>query len=129
MTGVVNSEEVITRFLFSSKSFRADGTLRHSEFMPPKNWRMSVYRTDNLSDEEVLAVGKTYVEPERGKPIIGRADLKAIEIYNCGLTINPTDDPHPLHANVEGWSKDTEKDRLTALKLAAEASNSVIQYT
>lgn len=129
MATVVNGKELITRFLFSSKTFRADGTLRHSEFLPPKNWRMSVYRIDNVSNEDVLEIGKIFVEPERGKPIIGRGDLKAIEIYNCDLTINPTVQPHHLHANVEGWSQDTEKDRLTALKLAAVASSSYIRYT
>ncbi len=126
MNEVVNQEENISRFYFSRKDVRADNTVRHNVFMPPSHGRMSVYRTSNLEDQDIWEIGKTYVEPERGKPILGRADIEAQKIYECELEINPTENPHPRHANVEGWELDTEKDRLKALKLAASASNKKI---
>lgn len=118
----VNPEEIISRFYFSKKDVRSDNTIKHNVFMPPPiHGRMSVYQTSNLTNQEIWQIGKVYVEPDRGKPIVGRADLKAAEIYSCELEINPTDLPHPRHANIEGWELDTEKDRLKALKLAASA--------
>lgn len=124
MNKVVNQEENISRFYFDKKHVRQDNTIKHNVFMPPPiHGRMSVYRTSDLTNQEIWEIGKTYIEPERGKPIVGRADLKAIEIYNCELKINPTELPHPRHANIEGWELNTEKDRLKALKLAASAVN------
>ncbi|HNV88904.1 MAG TPA: hypothetical protein PKL53_08085 [Methylotenera sp.] len=121
MVDVVNSDEIISRFYFNKKNFRSDNSVRHNEFMPPKNGRMSVYRVSGLVDKEIWEIGKIYVEPERGSPIVGRGDLDAAKIYDCGLAINPTEVPHPRHANIEGWELNTEKDRLKAMKLAAAA--------
>ena len=123
MNEAVNQEEKISRFYFSKKDIRQDNTIKHNVFMPPSHGRMSVYRTSDLTSKEILEIGKVYVEPDRGKPIVGYADLKAIEIYNCELKINPTMLPHPRHANIEGWELNTEKDRLKALRLVACAVN------
>jgi hypothetical protein len=118
----VSSNERITRYLFSNKSFRADSSLKHNEFMPPKNYRWSVYRTLTLSETEIWGIGKEVVAPKREQPLIGRGDLSAHKILALSLSINPATDPHPLHANVEGWNRDTTKDRLLALKLAEAAT-------
>lgn len=124
MNEAVNPEENISRFYFSKKDVRQDNTIKHNVFMPPPiHGRMSVYRTSDLTNQEIWDIGKIYVEPDRGKPIVGRADLKAIEIYNCKLKITPTELPHPRHANIEGWELNTENDRLKALKMAASAVN------
>lgn len=123
MNNVVTPEENISRFYFSRKDVRLDNTIKHNVYMPPSHGRMSVYRTSDLEDQEIWTIGKTHVEPVRGKPIVGRGDLKAEKIYDYGLEINPTENPHPRHADVEGWELNTEKDRLKAMKLAAVASN------
>ena len=126
MCDEVKLEENISRFYFSKSDVRPNNEIKHNVFMPPSHGRMSVYRTSCLTSQEIWEIGKTYVEPSRGKPIVGRADLKAIEIYSCELKINPTELPHPRHANIEGWVLNSEKDRLKALKLAAIASNETI---
>lgn len=123
MNEAVNPEENIARFYFSKKDVRQDNTIKHNVFMPPSHGRMSVYRTSNLTNQEISEIGRIYVEPDRGKPIVGRAELMAVEIYSCDLKINPTELPHPKHANIEGWELNTEKDRLKAMKLAANAVN------
>lgn len=123
MNKAVNQEENISRFYFSKKDVRQDNTIKHNVFMPPSHGRMSVYRSSDLTSQEIWEIGKIHVEPDRGKPIVGRADIRAIEIYSCELKINPTEMPHPRHANIEGWELNTEKDRLKAMKLAAAASN------
>lgn len=123
MSDEVDNQEDITRFYFNRKNFRANNTIKHNEFMPPSSGRLSVYRTSDFTSEEIWEIGKCYVEPGRGKPIVGRGILKAHHITDIELVINPTIDPHPKHANVEGWALDTEKDRVKALKLAAEANS------
>ena len=121
MTDSVSPDEIISRFYFNKKNIRSDNTVKPNEFMPPKNGRMSVYRVSGLDDKDIWEIGKTFVQAERGLPIIGRGDLNAVDIYDLDLTISPTELPHPRHANVEGWELNTEKDRLKALKLAAVA--------
>lgn len=118
----MNSNEKITRYLFSKKSFREDNSLRPNEFMPPKNFRLSVYRTSSLVETEIWRIGKEVVSPKRELPLIGRGDLSAEKILALSLSISPATAPHPLHANVEGWKADTVKDRLLALKLSAAAT-------
>lgn len=126
MVDAVDTNEVISRFYFNKKDFRADNTVRHHAFMPPpKHGRMSVFRINGLDDQEVWEFGRLYVVPERGL-IVGRGDLDASKVYDFGLTINPTELPHPRHANIEGWELNTEKDRLKALKLAAAARSKKI---
>ena len=120
---MVSNQEDITRYYFNSKNFRADNTIKHNEFMPPANKRMSVYRTTDLSSDQILDIGRMFVEPQRNKPIVGRGEMKALEVINCELEINPDTTPHPRHANIEGWYEDTEKNRLKALKLAAVAKS------
>lgn len=118
----VNSNERITRYLFSKKSFRPDNSLHHNEFMPPKNFRWSVYRTSTLAEAAIWRIGKEVVSPKRMRPLIGRGDISAKEILALSLIISPATEPHPLHANVEGWTADSTKDRLLALKLSQAAA-------
>ncbi len=90
--------------------------------MPPKNYRWSIYRTSSLAEIEIWKIGKEVVSPKRELPLVGRGDLSAEKILALNLSINPATDPHLLHANVQGWKADTEKDRLLALKLSEAAA-------
>jgi hypothetical protein len=121
-TDRVNSNERITRYLFSKKSFRADNSLRHNEFMPPTNLRWSVYRTLTLAEAEIWRIGNVIVSTERKLPLVGRGDLSAEVVLALSLSISPATEPHPLHANVVGWKDDTAKHRLLALKLSEAAT-------
>jgi hypothetical protein len=86
--------------------------------MPPAtDRRISVYRTQDLIENEVWAIGDEFVGTPQ-KPIIARADLSAIQITRQQLQTEPSPHPHPRHANVTGWPEDEELQRVIAIELA-----------
>ena len=114
--------ETISRFIFSSRQC-SGGQAKYAAFLPPQeSSEISVYRIQDLTEEEIWKIDDKYVSGLRGKKSHGRADLNIDLLPNLNLTIDPNGDPHPRHANVcfsEGMMKDNQK--LTAMKLA-EAS-------
>lgn len=115
------SEMDISRFLFDGGHIRADKTIRHNAFTPPKNYRLSVYKTDTLTAAQVYEIGLQYVAPLRGKPIKGVAQVHSGLVGAIGLSIDNDGVPHSRHSNIIGWSEDSSKDRILAMKLASEA--------
>lgn len=110
--------ERLSRFLTDRDHYSiAKGIVRHTAFSPPKNQRLSVYHTTGVSDAEIWNIGDRYVAPARG-PILARADVNSQVIYENGLEVVVTGDPHPLHADVINWDPDRRKARLQATKLA-----------
>ena len=121
MNGPVRPEEQITRFLVHSNEYKsAHGRPSYTAYMPDGNGEKSVYRTRDLSSEEIYQIGRTYVEPLRG-PLKGHADQDASVIFNVGLSIEPAPKPHPRHANIKGWNNSRSADRILAEKIAATA--------
>jgi len=121
LEGPIAADEVLARFILDRSQLRADRSVKHNAFMPPPSAKLSVYRIVGLCDPEVWQLGNEYVANIRGKPLVGRAEIKALEVTNCDLSVEATTVPHPRHANIKGWKGDTEKDRLTAIKLASKA--------
>lgn len=115
-------EKDISRFLFDEKHVRADKTIRYNAFIPPKNFRLSVYKTDSLLCAEIYEIGSVYVEPLRQKPITGVAQIHSENVDLVGLSIDNDGVPHSRHSNIIGWFEDSTKDRMLAVKLASEAS-------
>lgn len=108
--------ELLSRFLTQRDQFR-NGIVRHTAFSPPKSQRLSVYWISNVPDSEVWSIGDTYVAPARG-PILGRADLNSLVVYENNLAVAVTGELHPRHADIFNWGADRRKVRLQATKLA-----------
>ncbi|MGH8699743.1 MAG: hypothetical protein ACREVR_01020 [Burkholderiales bacterium] len=114
--------ELLTRFITDKKQIRlADGTIKHTAFMPPKDGRLSVYWVTALPDVEVWRLGDAYVVPHRG-PMIGRGDLDSLKVYEQNLRVEIVPVPHERHAEILGWNLASTEYRLQAVKLAAAAS-------
>lgn len=111
--------ELISRFIFSSRQC-SGGRVNYAAFLPPsERLEISVYRIQDLSEEEIWEIDNQYVSGLRGKTSYGRADLNIDLLDNLNLTIDPNGTPHPRHANVyfsEGMLKENLK--LIAMKLA-----------
>lgn len=75
-----------------------------------------------LLEQDVWDIGDTAVAPALGNPILGRADLNSLHVYENGLTVNPSPAPHPRHADIVGWDVPSTETRLTAIRLAAAAN-------
>lgn len=118
----VAPEERLSRFLLDKRLVRSsNNTLKHSAFMPPKSGKLSVYRTSRQEDSVIWEIGQVFVATPRQMSLFGRADITVEAVMFEGLSVVPDLTPHPLHADIIGWTQDTSLDRLTALKLAAVA--------
>ena len=86
-------------------------------FLPsPSVPDISVYRVDDLDEGAIWQIGYDYVAGS--KPVLARGDLRAGIVFDYRLQITPTEEPHPRHANIDGFPTDGLKTRAIALALA-----------
>ena len=113
----VPPDEKLARFLFSDRLFaRTKGEVKYKAFMPD-GVDISVYRISDLSDAEVWAIGRKYVE-RQGRTIKARADFFAAVAYENDLKIIPDTTPHKLHANITPLPVDMRARERIARRLA-----------
>ena len=117
----IDSEELLTRYVFEKTYYRSDGTVKHNAFMPNRNGETSVYRISNLNIDEVWNIGEHFVARKRNKELLGRTDIGAYHVLNNGLEVKAENDPHPRHANIIGWPEERPKQKMIAVQLAAKA--------
>jgi hypothetical protein len=83
----------------------------------PKDLKLSVFLTEDLSAEQIWMLGQKYVSPN----IYGRAELTRSAVSEIGLRVEV--DNKPLrHANVVGWPVQKSEQKLYALKMAEKSS-------
>lgn len=118
----VKSEELLSRYILEKTKYRAsDMTVKHSAFMPARNGETSVYRINDLNDDNVWNIGRKFVANPQSKPLIGRADIFASNVFKHELTIKPAPAVHLLHANITGWPVESMRIRMIAVELARES--------
>jgi hypothetical protein len=84
---------------------------------------VSVFYASGQTPAALEHIGRTVVkEPLKGHVLV---PLAAIVARN--LSVAPAPEPHPLHANILGWSDDKGVQRLDA-KALAEASSQLTMY-
>ena len=118
MGPTVAPAEQITRYLRNSGHMRPGLQRPHfTAYMPQvADGDISVYRTMDLSDADIEALGAQHVG-KPANPLKGHCCLSADAIFGEGLNIVSAPNPHPRHANVTGWVNDP-KNRIIARKLA-----------
>lgn len=126
MAAPVNSDEILSRFIFHSDCFRtSDNTVKHTAFLPGRDGETSVFRISGISQNEICDIGHE-VGAKRGKPMLGWAAIIAYIILNKGLKIIPSEPP-TRHAIIVGWPQERSGQRLIALELAANAELHLVQ--
>ena len=101
---IIDSSERLSRFVMSRNEFRpSNQTVKAKAFIPPRNKRLSVYRTSTLSEDEIWSIGYELVAEPRGKTLYGRADLLAQDVYALQQKVEPETPLHPLHADIIPW--------------------------
>lgn len=123
----VDPKECLTRYIIEKSYYRSgDGTVKHNAFMPPAAYReLSVFRIAGLPRDVVWDMGKRHVANPRNKPLLGRADIFASNVFSKGLGIRPEEQP-PRHANIVDWPEEREEQRMIAVELASEAQLQLI---
>lgn len=91
--------------------------------MPPPNFKLSVFRIDNLPEPEIWKIGLKRVVSKmpQARNLYGRADNQALNILENNLQIDPDNKPR-RHANITGWPELKEEQKSIAQELAAKAS-------
>jgi hypothetical protein len=120
----VNSQEFLARYITSKSWYsRVKNRVKPRAFMPPIDRKLSVFRTDNLSEPEIWKIGLKNVIEKIVRPtnLHGRADIQALSIIESNLQIEPDNTP-PRHANIVGWPELKEEQKSIAQELAAKAS-------
>ncbi len=115
----VTDDELLARFIVNGDYVRSDGNVKPELFMPYKWVELSVNRRREASLDETWAVGIQVAE-ERGKKLIGRADIRAsacrippLKVKSAPILGNPN------HADIVGYPPDKAEQKSLAAKLAA----------
>ena len=120
---IINPTERLSRFIVNKNEFRrSNRTVKFKAFLPPKNKRLSVYRTLTLSEDDIWSIGSEFVAKPRGKTLYGRADLLAQTVYALKQKVEPETSQHCLHADVIAWpdNKDDIQDLANRLALQSK---------
>ena len=118
----IDPNERISRFILSRNEFRpSDQTVKAKAFVPPKNKRLSVYRTSTLSESTIWSIGNEFVAEPRGKTLYGRADLLAEDVYALQQKVEPETSIHPLHADIIPWPDGRDDILFLATQLALQS--------
>jgi hypothetical protein len=124
LPSTVSPHESLARYLTQSNHFRLqDHSVKPKAFEPPSSTlRLSVFRIDGLSIEEVWQIGQSNVVDRMNEPrnLYGIADIRVSGVRDVDLDIHPDNTP-PRHACIVGWPEDKSKQILIQLELAAKA--------
>ncbi len=124
---VVDHTENICRYLFQTGHFVAStGRVKYGGFLPAPNGQTSVFRTSDLTSEQVWDIGQQFVAIPRNLTLKGKADIIASQVFEENLLIEPDTNPHELHANIINWPEQRSEKILVAKKIAVKATLSTI---
>jgi len=112
--------EDLSKFIFNKSQFSSSNKrVKYSVFIPPSNRRLSVFRSTDLSENEVWEIGNA-IGIERKLTLLARADIRVASVTKTGLEIDVDDIP-PRHANIVGWPDEDSEIKLKAMELAENA--------
>jgi hypothetical protein len=121
MTGSVAPDELLARYITSSRWFRKQNqTVKQDAFIPP-NSDLSVTRHLDLTEGAIWAIGRKIAE---GIPrsLYGRADVKTSHVIAQHLSVVPQpEEGNPNHANIIDWPPDKNARKMCALEIANAA--------
>lgn len=105
----------LTRFLTQSDHFsREQNRIKERAFLPAPDLCLSVFRINDLSEDEIWELCERL-------PKYGRGDFLSSRVSSIGLRAEPDNDP-PRHVNIVGWPPEKSAQKSLAQKLAAEAT-------
>lgn len=119
----LRGSESLARYLTQSNHFNLRTySVRPKAFDPPPNLRLSVFRIDGLSAQEIWTNGQINVinRMPQPRPLYGFANIKVLEVQATSLTVDPDDNP-PRHASIVGWPQDKSERILLTQELASKA--------
>jgi hypothetical protein len=115
----VSRNETVTKYQLDREDVRKDGSVRYQALLPAANGKRSVFRIDGLTEVEIWNLGQGRVASIRSLPLLGRFDLKALDVYDHSLYFQVDADYRSRHADIVGWPQEKEERISVAQELAA----------
>jgi hypothetical protein len=121
MTGSVAPDELLARYITSSKWLhKQDQTVKPDAFIPPDS-ELSVTRHLGLTEGDIWVIGKKIAE-RIPRPLHGRADVETSHVIAQRLNVVPQPvDGNPNHANIINWPPEKDARKMCALEIARVA--------
>ncbi|MDY7000562.1 MAG: hypothetical protein SVS15_02120 [Thermodesulfobacteriota bacterium] len=112
----------MARYLLERRNYFSieNKRVKPKAFMPARDLKLSVYRVEGLTDQELWEIGENSVAQPSGRTLHGSAEILASRVLEKDLNIDPDDIP-PRHANVIGWPQEKHEQKSVAQELAAVA--------
>jgi len=123
MNGSVAPNELLARYITSSKWFRKqDQTVKQDAFIP-RDSELSVSRHLHLTEEDIWKIGRKIAEGMNPPGhLYGRADVETRHVIAQRLNVVPQPEcGNPNHANIVGWPLEKDARKMCALELAIAA--------
>ena len=123
MTSPVSTDELLARYITSSKWFRKqDQTVKQDAFIPPENpLELSVTRHLTLTEDNFWEIGMGIVR-DTPRTLHGRADIETGNVVAQKLSVSPQPvSDNPNHASIVGWPIEKNERKMRALELAKAA--------
>jgi len=117
----IDSLEILSRFILQTNWFSSSkNRVKYAAFIPNRNGETSVFRTSGITNDEIWNIGDREVSIKRNKLILGRADIRTINVMSKDLEVVRSEPP-VRHANIIGWPDEWSKQKLIAIELALES--------
>ncbi len=118
----VKKEERLTRYILEKNKYSIEKKrVKYNAFLPNKDGQTSVFRTSELTDNEIWEIGNNEVARKVEKQLLGRGDIKASNVYENSLKID-TEGEHLKHANIVNWPEEKSEQKLIAIEIADKAT-------
>ena len=120
----IPSPETVARYLLQSNQFnRGKNRVKFNAVHASSCQTGSLCFSDfkGLKNEEIWSIGKKHVAAPRGKKLYGYGNIAVANIQKHQLRV-VSNEPPPRHADILGWPKEKEAQKLIALELSAEAT-------
>ena len=105
---------LLARFAVQSDHLSKSGVINHRLFKPTKDRKLSVFRIEDKTHEEIVKEGKGVVRAHKtaktlyGWVKISTQEVNSIEVNGIGLKVLDDDIP-PGHSTIVGWPEDEDK--------------------
>ncbi len=125
----LSDDEQLTRYIFSRSHFTpSSGRVKYHAYMPARNGETSVYRTSELSVEEIWDIGQKYVATPTERTLYAKGESLTVNIRTIGLDVAPETSVHSLHANIVDWPEDKDDQRMLAIEISNESKLTIASF-
>jgi hypothetical protein len=125
MIGSVAPDELLARYIMSSRWFRGQNLTVKPDAFIPSDSELSVTRHLHLTEKDIWKIGRRIAKGMSTlRNLYGRADIETRHVLAQRLNVVPQpaeNGSNPNHANIINWPPDKNARKMCALEIAMSA--------